>query len=218
VKLAPFAAIAIGRRAVLGADLLAINRLLTDAIKCRARVARVPIARIYCHSSVMQWYCPLTPRRTRRRVSDATRSRQRDRRGHRFAQPISRKTTQRKCPEMIQYRGTFPKSSASLCKRYGRTKKGADTSPGACAEGRTRLSDHLPRRSTLSARTTRTPAAARDSIRANFDGPMKETEDRPGIWRKKSIIIRLTRQPRERRRHYECPRKKALVPGFTSSS
>jgi hypothetical protein len=95
---------------------------------------------------------------------------------------------------MIQYRGKFSKSSASLCNRHGRAKKGADadTSPEACAEGRTRLSDDLPRRSTLSARISR--GCSRFHSR-QFRGT--DEGDESGIWRKKSIIIRPARYVRK---------------------
>lgn len=115
----------------------------------------------------------------------------------RFTHPISCNAAQRKCLEIVQYRVKFSKSSISLSSRHGLRegpeRADGDGSPGS-REGTTRLSDVL-RRSTLSARTTRTPAAARDSIRANFGRPMK-TEGSFGMWRKKSIIIRLAKYVR----------------------
>jgi len=111
-----------------------------------------------------------------------------------FAQAISRETIQRK------WRGDDPISGREgnsrnprhhfRHNRYGRrTKKGRCRGVGHDRATISRDARHSR------ARTTRTPAAARDSIRANFEGaPIKETEeDEPGIWRKKSIIIRLTR-------------------------
>jgi len=66
------------------------------------------------------------------------------------------------------------------CATTRRFRKGWRWWQSRIAEGTTRLSDDVLRRSTLSARTMRTPTTAWDSIRTNFGRPMK-TKDSFGM-------------------------------------
>jgi len=66
------------------------------------------------------------------------------------------------------------------CATTRRFRKGWRWWQSRIAEGTTRLSDDVLRRSTLSARTMRTSTTAWDSIRTNFGRPMK-TKDSFGM-------------------------------------
>lgn len=82
--------------------------------------------------------------------------------------------------EVLEISDITSRSSRIAQRRECPERVGGDRNPGSRAESTTQLSDDVPRRSTLSARTTRTPAATRDSIRANFVRPMK-TETAPAF-------------------------------------